>query len=160
MSLEGDRLKYLPLDAHTVDGLDLLHVLTRLWEASHVFNPEGSEGASLFVRQPLPLTLKVLTADVVARLGRLGVEGRLRKTEATRLRGLCAFLENNLHPMNYDEYPKAGLPVSSSVIEGACRHVIRDRMRRGFRAFRIDGECSRLYPHRDATEKIPRPIAA
>ena len=30
--------------------------------------------------------------------------------------------------VQYDAYLKAGLPIATGVIEGACRHVIRDRM--------------------------------
>ena len=40
-SLETDRQTYLPEDAHTVDILDLMHVLPRVWEAAHVFHAEG-----------------------------------------------------------------------------------------------------------------------
>ena len=30
--------------------------------------------------------------------------------------------------MHYDEYLAAGYPVASGIIEGACRHIIVDRM--------------------------------
>ena len=32
--------------------------------------------------------------------------------------------------MHYDEYLAAGYPIGSGIIEGACRHVIVDRMER------------------------------
>ena len=32
--------------------------------------------------------------------------------------------------MRYDEYLAAGYPIASGVIEGACRHVVVDRMER------------------------------
>jgi len=185
-SLETDRERYLPKDENTVDILELLHVLPRMWEASHLFNDENSDEASRFVRERLPLVLNGCTADMIAEFRRLGVEHGLRGAEATRLKKLCAFLENNLHRMDYDLYLKAGYPISSGVIEGACRHVIKDRMERAgmrwkvpganamlqlrtirangdwdaFQAFRIEQERSRLYPHKDATEKIPWPFAA
>jgi hypothetical protein len=34
----------------------------------------------------------------------------------------------------YEEYLAAGLPIASGVIEGACRHVVKDRM-----------ECSSMH---------------
>ena len=185
-SLEADRERYLPRDRNTVDILDLLHVLPRMWEAAHLFNPEGSDEASRFVRERLPYVLNGCTADMIAEFRRSGVEHRLRGAKAGRLRKLCAFLGNNLHRMKYDEYLKAGYPISTGVIEGACRHLIKDRMERAgmrwkvpganamlqlraisangdwdaYQAFRIDHERSRLYPHKDATEKIPWPISA
>jgi hypothetical protein len=30
--------------------------------------------------------------------------------------------------LRYDEYLALGLPISTGVIEGACRHLIKDRM--------------------------------
>jgi len=32
--------------------------------------------------------------------------------------------------MRYDEYLTAGYPIASGVIEGACRHLVKDRMER------------------------------
>ena len=38
--------------------------------------------------------------------------------------------ERNAHRMRYDEYLAAGYPIASGVIEGACRHLVKDRMER------------------------------
>ena len=32
--------------------------------------------------------------------------------------------------MKYDEYLAAGYPIGSGVVEGACRHLVKDRMER------------------------------
>ena len=32
--------------------------------------------------------------------------------------------------MRYDVYLRAGYPIGSGVVEGACRHLVRDRMER------------------------------
>ena len=39
-------------------------------------------------------------------------------------------VENNLHGMRYDKYLQAGYPIANGVIEGACRHFVKDRMER------------------------------
>jgi hypothetical protein len=44
------------------------------------------------------------------------------------LERVCGYFENNRHRMAYDEYLAAGYPIASGVIEGACRHIIVDRM--------------------------------
>ena len=119
-------------------------------------------------------------------LRRMGMAHGLRGAGAARLKGLCAFLGSNLHRMNYDQYLRAGYPIATGVIEGACRHLVRDRMERAgmrwkvpgahamlqlravsangdwdaLQAFRIQQENSRLYPHKDVVEAIPWPIAA
>ena len=172
-SLETDRRKYLPLDSHTVDVLDLMHVLPRLWEAAHLFHREGSEAASQFVRERLHRVLEGEAGRVIGGLRQMGTKHSLRGPHRKRLRRLCEFLENNLHRMRYDDYLRAGYPIATGVIEGACRHVIKDRMERAgmrwkvpgaqamlqlraihangdWRAFqddRIKHETSRLYPH-------------
>ncbi|CDN15936.1 hypothetical protein RintRC_6866 [Richelia intracellularis] len=35
---------------------------------------------------------------------------------------------NNAKYLKYDDYLKAGFPIATGVIEGACRHLIKDRM--------------------------------
>jgi hypothetical protein len=185
-SLETDRLKYLPTDDRTVDVLDLMHVLPRLWEAAHLFHPEGSDAATAFVRERLPHLLNGCGADLIADLRRTGAAHRLRGAGAMRLRKACGFLEANLHRMNYDEYLRAGYPIATGVIEGACRHLVKDRMERAgmrwkvpgasamlqlraisasgdwdaFQASRIEQENLRLYPHKAVVEATPWPIAA
>ena len=98
---------------------------------------------------------------------------KLRGTKNQKLRRLTAFLEANLHRLRYDEYLAAGYPIATGVIEGACRHVIKDRLERtglrwkipgaqamldlrtihtngdgeSYQTFRITQETKRLYPH-------------
>ena len=43
---------------------------------------------------------------------------------------ICNYLEKNLERMRYDEYLREGYPIASGVIEGACRHLVKDRMER------------------------------
>ena len=40
----------------------------------------------------------------------------------------CGYLEKNARRMRYHDYLAAGYPIASGVIEGACRHVVVDRM--------------------------------
>lgn len=170
-SLEDDRRKYLPRDRQTVDILDLLHVNPRLWEAAHLFHEEGSDEATAFVRRQMLLVLKGKAGEVIDDLRQTGAN--LRGAKAARLRKLCKFMEKNLHRMHYGRYLRAGYPIATGVIEGACRHVIKDRMERAgmrwkipgaeamlelraidanddwdaFQTYRIDAENKRLYPH-------------
>ncbi len=69
--------------------------------------------------------------------------------------------------MRYDEYLAKGYPIASGVIEGACRHLVKDRLERAgmhwtrtyvngdweeYQAYRIQRETQRLYPHRHLVE--------
>ena len=177
-SLETDRHTYLPEDAHTLDILDLMHVLPRVWEAAHVFHGEASAEASAFVRHDLTRILRGEIGSVITQWRRKGTQQRLTGAKKKNLRALCAFLEKNKHRMRYDEYLRLGCPVATGVIEGACRHVIKDRMERAgmrwkipgaqamldlrtirtngdwtaFQDFRIALENERLYPNTKAFE--------
>lgn len=184
-SLETDRQKYLPQDQRTVDVLDLMHVSPRLWEAAHLFHPEGSDAASQFVRERLQRVLEGSAGRVIGGLRQKGTKHGLRGVPAKRLERLCGFLEGNLHRMRYDEYLRAGYPIATGVIEGACRHVIKDRMERAgmrwkvpgaqamlqlraihangdwrtFQDARIKYEIERLYPHAKILQSIPWSLA-
>ena len=60
------------------------------------------------------------------------------------LRTICNFLEKNKHRMRYDEYLRLGFPVATGVIEGACRHVIKDRMERAGMRWKVPGAQAML----------------
>jgi hypothetical protein len=186
-SLETDRSSYLPTDARTVDILDLMHAIPRLWEAAHVFHAEGSAQASAFVRERLYEVLNGRVASVVRGLRYMGTARHITGTDRKRLNRACAYLKANEHRMRYDEYLRKGYPIATGVIEGACRHVIKDRMERAgmrwqvpgaqamlhlraisasgdwekYQTFRIETENLRLYPNKRPMENIdwPFPIA-
>jgi len=185
-SLEDDRDTYLPRDRWTVEILDLMHVIPRLWEAAHLFHEEGSDAARDFVRKHLLPVLQGKARRVIEALRRLGRKRGLRGSKRQRLRVLCNFLESNLHRMRYHRYLRAGYPIATGVIEGACRHVIKDRMERAgmrwkvpgaqamlqlrtihangdwraFQDYRVKEETYRLYPNRNALDNIAWPLAA
>ena len=183
-SLETDRQDYLPTDANAVDILDLMHAIPRLWEAAHVFHDEGSKEASAFVRERLHRVLNGDVAGVVHGLRYLGTVRGLKGANWQRLHKACNFMKANEHRMRYNDYLKAGYPIATGVIEGACRHIIKDRMERAgmrwqvpgaqamlhlravsasgdwepFQQFRIDSENQRLYPNKRAIENIDWPF--
>jgi len=183
-SLETDRQSYLPQDKNTVDILDLLHVLPRLWEAAHLFHPEGSQCAERFVRDRLQRVLEGQIDGVLMGVRRMGTLRDLKGSARTRLRKICDFLESNRHRMQYDVYLRGGYPIASGVIEGACRHIVKDRMERSgmrwkvpgaqamlhlrviyingdwteFQEYRIARETVRLYPHHKALNAVTWPL--
>jgi len=143
-SLETDRQTYLPTDAHTLDILDLMHVLPRVWEAAHVFHAEASDAASDFVRDHLMRILHGQVSNVIAAWRRRATRQHLTGPKKKTLRAICAFFEKNKHRMHYDEYLRLGCPVATGVIEGACRHVIKDRMERAGMRWKVPGAQAML----------------
>jgi hypothetical protein len=161
-------------DLPTVDILDLLHVTPRLWQAAHLFHRAGSPAAEAFVRERVQQILEGRVLAVVRGLRSLATRRRLSPSRRKTLETICGYFEKNHARMRYDEYLKQGYPIASGVIEGACRHVVKDRLERtgmswtktgaqallhlraiavsdhwqDFIAFRIEHETERLYPQR------------
>ncbi len=175
-SLWETRDEYLP--ENTVDILDLLHVTPRIWQAAHVFHKEGSDEAEQFVRERLLRILQGESDLVVRGLRVMGTKRGLSGAKKKTLKKVCAYLEANRQRMHYDQYLAKGYPIASGVIEGACRHLVKDRMERAgmhwrpegaqamldvrsiyaegawpqYQAYRIRSETERLYPFRKLVE--------
>ena len=184
-SLRHARVRHLP--AHnTVDILDLLHVTPRLWQAAHLFHPEKSSEAEEFVRARVLKILQGKAELVVRGLREMGTKRKLTGSKRATLARVCAFYESNYDRMRYDDYLAKGYPIATGVIEGACRHLVKDRMERAgmhwtrqgaqamldvrsvhnnddweeYQQFRVNCETRRLYPWRELVEGAKYPSAA
>jgi hypothetical protein len=175
-SLWDARQRYLPPSG--VNILDFLHVTPRLWKAAHMFHREGSDAAEAFVRERCLRVLQGGVAGVIRGLREMATKHGLSGSKKKTITQVCAYLENNRPRMRYDEYLAAGYPIASGVIEGACRHLVKDRMERagmhwtpqgaqdmldvrsvhvdgdwdGYQTYRVEQETRELYPHRSLVE--------
>lgn len=176
-SLWQARQDHLP-SRNMTDILDLLHVTPRLWQAAHVFYGEGSDEAEAFARERILRVLRGEVGGVVQGLRRMGTQWGLTGSKKKTLGQVCAYLVKNRERMRYDEYLAKGYPIASGVIEGACRHLVKDRLERAgmhwtvvgaqamldlrstyvngdweaYQGYRIERESQRLYPHRHLVE--------
>ena len=108
--------------------LDLFHVLERLWQAAHCFHPEGSEEARAFVTDRLLRLLRGEVGYVIGGLKQMATKHKLKGSRARQLSAVIGYLERNRRFMHYDQYLASGYPIGSGVAEGACRHLVKDRM--------------------------------
>lgn len=69
-----------------------------------------------------------------------GLRGHPRKEIDT----VCGYFETHLKRMNYDQYLAAGYPIATGVIEGACRHLVKDRLERSGMRWTLDGAQAML----------------
>ncbi len=165
--------------------LDLLHATPRIWDAAGLFYPKDSDEALAFVKDRVERILEGRVKSVIRGLKRMGSLWKLSASKQKKLKPICNFLQNNQHRMRYDEYLAAGYPIASGVIEGACRHFVKDRMERAgmrwtmegaqamldlrsvalngdwdaFTQDRIERETNRLYPHSEVIGKVEWPLA-
>lgn len=108
--------------------VDVIHVLHYLWKLSKLL-AAGDDGArETWVRDHL-MRLMTRSADFVisglrqsATLRRLGDDDRKAVDDAV------GYLERNAAHLDYGAYLRAGMPIATGVIEGACRHLVQDRM--------------------------------
>jgi len=129
--MDGERalwkllMKYLP---QVVCILDLFHVLERLWQAAHCFHAEGSVAAKEFVTERLRRILLGEVGYVIGGLKQMATKHKLRGARKRQLLTAVGYLQRNRDMMRYDEYLAAGYPIGSGVAEGACRHLVKDRL--------------------------------
>ena len=134
------------LPAGAVGILDLFHVLEYLWKAAWCFFDEASEKerAEEWVEAKLRALLEGRVASVIRGLRvlatRRGLRGQPRKT----VEQVTGYLERNRERMKYDEYLAAGYPIGSGVVEGACRHLVKDRLERAGMRWRRQGAQAML----------------
>jgi hypothetical protein len=106
--------------------LDLLHALQYLWKASDAqFGMKSSKGRE-WVRSRALLMLQGKTQNIIDELEDWATQtdnpakyGPLEKS--------ANYFDKNLERMRYDEYLAKGWPIATGIIEGACRHVVKDR---------------------------------
>jgi hypothetical protein len=163
------------LDENRVEILDLLHVTPRLWAAAALLYGAKSKQVLPFVRQRVTQVLEGKVETVIRAIRRLAKERGLGAAPRKALSRICGYFHKHRSRMRYDAYLRAGYPIASGVIEGACRHLIKDRMERAgmhwtlagaqamldlrsvwisgqweaFQKERIERETQRLYPHRN-----------
>jgi hypothetical protein len=108
--------------------VDIIHVVEYLWAAGRVLHFASGWELENWVRHRL---LEILR-------GKAGLMAGGMRRSATR-RGLsfkarepadtCAHYLLKYSPyLRYDCYLSQGLPIATGVIEGACRHLVKDRM--------------------------------
>jgi hypothetical protein len=117
-------------DTARVEILDLLHVTGYLWEAVHLFLPTGSTLATTLMTVLVHAVLDGVGPGVIRWLQDLAEQGHLPAASRARLAQIHGYFDRHRHRLRYQEYLAAGYPIASGVIEGACRHVVKDRMER------------------------------
>jgi hypothetical protein len=108
--------------------IDIIHVLEYLWKASYVFNAEGSEQAQAWVTERLSQLLLGHSSHVAAGIRRSATLRNLADSERRAADDCADYLLKYGWNLRYDHYLAEGFPISTGVIEGACRYLVKDRM--------------------------------
>ena len=108
--------------------IDFIHVLEYLWAAAWCFFAEGDPAAEDWVRDRALAVLDGHARAVAAGLRRRASTARLPTPKRKKADQAAKYLVNKADYLDYPTALAAGWPIATGVIEGACRHLVKDRM--------------------------------
>lgn len=110
--------------------LDVIHVLEYLWKAGHALHEESTAALEAWVQERLLEILRGRCSHVAAGMRRSATLRKLTASQRKPIDTCAGYLLKYKRYLAYDEYLAAGFPIATGVIEGACRHLVKDRMER------------------------------
>lgn len=108
--------------------LDIIHATEYLWDSATALVGENSPERSPWVGKHLEGILSGQTAAVIEALAEEAEQPGRTTTQVATLRKTIGYYQRNLPYMHYDVYLAQGWPIGTGVVEGACGHVVKDRM--------------------------------
>lgn len=108
--------------------VDLIHVIEYLWRATTAFNKAASPEAEAWVTERLLRILQGKAVDVAAGMRRSATLRALAAEDRAAVDDAADYLLKCAPYLRYDQYLARGYPIATGVIEGACRHLINDRL--------------------------------
>jgi hypothetical protein len=107
--------------------LDFIHADEYLWDvANSLFGEKNPQRLEWMAEYTLQI-LSGKTAQVIDQFRQMAQESQYSTTQQARLTKTANYFDRNLPYMHYDIYLNNGWPIASGVIEGACRHFVKDR---------------------------------
>ena len=108
---------------------DFIHVTEYLWNAAWCFFPEASPGAAPWVRRHAAAILDGHATQTAAAIrDQATATTSLSKTKRKTAARTANYLTAKAPYLNYPAALAAGWPITTGIIEGACRHLVKDRM--------------------------------
>lgn len=114
------------IDLHIL--LDFIHVAEYVWGAAHRFHPAGSQQAQTWAAGHLTTILHGQAARAAAEMTTEADQRHLPQSKRGGVNDCVRYLTGHLDQLHYDTALEAGWPIATGVIEGACRHLIGDRL--------------------------------
>ena len=127
--------------------IDFIHVLEYLWKTAWCFHAPRDPATEDWVTAQATDILHGRAAEVIARIQALAAQHPPSpgSEHAKIIRKTLSYLENK---QPYLDYPRAlaqGWPIATGVIEGACRHLVQDRMGITGARWSLDGAQAILW---------------
>jgi hypothetical protein len=108
--------------------IDLVHVLEYLWQAAWSFFGKAEPAAEEWVADQARKILHGSARQVVAGIRRRATTYGYSPAERAGADECARYLTAKARYLDYPTALAKGWPIATGVIEGACRHIVKDRM--------------------------------
>jgi hypothetical protein len=108
--------------------IDFIHVLEYLWKAVWCFHSEGDPAAEAWVKDKATAILDGNARRVAAGIRRSATVRQLTKAQRSAADVCADYLTAKAPYLDYPQALRSGWPIATGVIEGACRHLVKDRL--------------------------------
>ena len=107
--------------------LDFIHPNEYLWDTANALLGEASAERTAWVKAKTLLMLHSKTQTLIDEFFQLAAQDTCTARQRAQLLKTANYFQRNLPYMDYATYLARGWPIASGVIEGACRHFVKDR---------------------------------
>ena len=108
--------------------VDIIHVIEYLWKAGRAFHPKSGPELEKWVQYRVLKILEGKAGLMAGGMRRSATLKRLTEKEREPVESCATYLKNKAPYLKYHQYLDLGFPIATGVIEGACRHLVKDRM--------------------------------
>jgi hypothetical protein len=108
--------------------IDFIHVLEYLWKAAWSFFDKGEPASEEWVADQARKILHGKARQVAAGVRRRATACGYSPAERAGADECARYLENKQGYLGYATALAKGWPIATGIIEGACRHIVKDRM--------------------------------
>jgi len=125
-----DHLQQLAEERNTplIIIVDFIHVAQYVWKAAGAFFPDQELEQDRWTRAHLLEILRGKASLVAAGMRRSATLRKMAAAERQPVDECADYLLNYSPYLQYDKALVEGVPIATGVIEGACRHLVKDRM--------------------------------
>lgn len=107
--------------------LDFIHADEYLWDVANSLLGETEPDRERWMAEQTLQLLSGQVQQVIASFQQMAQDQLYTANQRVQLEKTAAYFQRNLPYMDYQSYLNQGWPIASGVIEGACRHFVKDR---------------------------------
>ncbi len=108
--------------------VDFVHVLQYLWEAAGCLLADSDQTAEQWVHRQAIRVLQGHARKVAGTIRRQATNARLERDHRKPADQAANYLTNKAPYLDYPTALRNGWPIATGIVEGACRHLVKDRM--------------------------------